>query len=433
MGQISSAPVELIRVQRGGGKAWKGAVAEMQGWRADHEDAHFMKDEAEGGGCHAIFGVLDGHGGSEVARFAAHEHLPEALRRAADGASTEEALDRDVAASFVETDAWLRENAEVTRGQSGSTCVVAGIRRRRDNNVYEAFIANAGDSRGLIVRRRPGVEVLAASDDHKPDRHDEHARIAAAGGYVSDANTAKKNSPLVGALANVVARLDGNLAVSRGLGDFAYKRDSRRAPKEQKVSCVPEIYRIDSSKAPLEAGDLLILACDGIFDVMTNEDLANRVSEGLERGLDLGDICAETLTACLRELNSKDNMTLMVVEIAVDGTDYSSKVDEILGVDMYDSQNDSAVRKSFISFLQYCDTDEDRSLPNDAQELLRRAARDGQSDDENDDVNPRYHNAFTAARQRRLIIEDDDDELEDGGSSSAGTTSDGQDSFYDRH
>ena len=69
MGQISSAPVELIRVQRGGGASWRGAVAEMQGWRADHEDAHFMRNG--GGNAYDLFGVLDGHGGSEAARLAA--------------------------------------------------------------------------------------------------------------------------------------------------------------------------------------------------------------------------------------------------------------------------------------------------------------------------------------------------------------------------
>ena len=50
--------------------------------------------------------------------------------------------------------------------------------------------------------------------------------------------------------------------MSRGLGDFAYKADGRLAPGDQKVSCAPEFYG-----AELRAGDLLILACDGVFDV----------------------------------------------------------------------------------------------------------------------------------------------------------------------
>ena len=71
MGQISSAPVELIRVQRCGGAGWRGAAAEMQGWRADHEDAHFVADGGEDGT--SLFGVLDGHGGRAAAREAAHD------------------------------------------------------------------------------------------------------------------------------------------------------------------------------------------------------------------------------------------------------------------------------------------------------------------------------------------------------------------------
>ena len=73
MGQISSAPVELIRVQRCGGAGWRGAAAEMQGWRADHEDAHFVADGGEDGT--SLFGVLDGHGGRAAAREAAHLSL----------------------------------------------------------------------------------------------------------------------------------------------------------------------------------------------------------------------------------------------------------------------------------------------------------------------------------------------------------------------
>lgn len=422
MGQISSAPVELIRVQRSGGKSWRGAVAEMQGWRADHEDAHFMRNEASEGGF-SIFGVLDGHGGCEVARLAAHAQLPEALRRATDGAARAE-LERRVAAAFVETDAWLRERPEVTRDQSGSTCVVAGLRRRDDDGSFEAFIANAGDSRGIALRRRANdapPEIIAASEDHKPDRDDERARISAAGGFVSDANAAKRAHR--GAIA-VVARLDGNLAVSRGLGDFAYKRDARRTPKEQKVSCVPEFYPLRGDEqeggGQLLAGDLVVLACDGIFDVMTNEVLARAIVQAVDRGDDLGDVASAIVHNCLHELNSKDNMTLMIVQVGVDGSDYAyttstddgrrrrprdddldsgaprpdptsavrpqendddddddhRATDEIVGIAHYERQNDETVKRSYIAFLEYCEADEDRRLPKEARDLLRRVSRD---------------------------------------------------------
>jgi len=585
MGQISSAPVELIRVQRGGGKHWRCAVAEMQGWRADHEDAHFMRDGATEE-AFAIFGVLDGHGGCEVARLAAHQRLPPRLQGAADGAKSVDDLEAAVSAVFVETDAWLRERPEVTRDQSGSTCVVAGLKKKTNAKGgatrYQIFLANAGDSRGLVLRRRRrrprrpendngkarddddddmeeatttarrtqqttsggffaslaaplesasasssqggGMAVVVASDDHKPDRRDEHARIAAAGGFVSDVDAAKRVG--VGA-ANVVARLDGNLAVSRGLGDFAYKRDSRRRPEEQKVSCVPELYHAGSPKdgLTLKPGDVLVLACDGIFDVMTNDDLAKAIASALcddvdvdfddgggkkdtnNKEPDLGDLAARILTACLHNLNSKDNMTLMIVEVGVDGSDYAYRpsenrkinhkkkksnderrrrqqqtletyllaptdgreptentrrdaepsvgpppngdnattpfdgdavlgdvldddldadldddddldvdddseddsdddddgraVDEIVGVDQYHRQCDEAVKRSYISFLEYCDTDQHRKLPREARQLLKRVAKHNRGG----------ANGRSGYRRRDDDDDDDDDDL----------------------
>jgi serine/threonine protein phosphatase PrpC len=154
----------------------------------------------------------------------------------------------------------------------------------------------------LIVRRSARA-AAAASDDHKPDRDDEMRRIADAGGFVSDADAARSGAQ------HVVARLDGNLAVSRGLGDFAYKKDPRLGPGSQKVSCVPECYDVGlgGSSEPLAAGDLLILACDGIFDVMSNEQLVAAVVDALDAGADVGDVCARVVSSCLpgREKGAK--------------------------------------------------------------------------------------------------------------------------------
>ena len=130
---------------------------------------------------------------------------------------------------------------------------------------------------------------------------------------MSDADAARRPA----AAPPAVARLDGNLAVSRGLGDFAYKADGRLAPGDQKVSCAPEFYG-----AELRAGDLLILACDGVFDVMSNEGLCRAVAAALDGGADVGDVCARVLGACLRDLHSKDNMTLLVVQVGVERIDH---------------------------------------------------------------------------------------------------------------
>jgi serine/threonine protein phosphatase PrpC len=57
-------------------------------------------------------------------------------------------------------------------------------------------------------------------------------------------------------------RVDGDLAVSRCLGDFNYKLREDLPPEQQKVSPQPEIrvFKRDDVK-----DEVFILACDGAF------------------------------------------------------------------------------------------------------------------------------------------------------------------------
>jgi len=103
---------------------------------------------------------------------------------------------------------------------SGTTANVAYILP------HHIVVANAGDSRavlGQITKTSNGkVEAIPMSFDHKPKNERERQRILAAGGHVS------------------MGRVDGDLAVSRALGDFIYK-NPRRSCEKQKVSPVPDI------------------------------------------------------------------------------------------------------------------------------------------------------------------------------------------------
>ena len=71
--------------------------------------------------------------------------------------------------------------------------------------------ANAGDSRSILVT---GGQVVALSEDHKPDNLPEKNRIEAAGGFVEE------------------SRVNGSLALSRALGDFEYKMNKQKNFKE---------------------------------------------------------------------------------------------------------------------------------------------------------------------------------------------------------
>lgn len=155
--------------------------------------------------------------------------------------------------------------------------------------------ANAGDSRSVYCKGA----VVALSEDHKPDNAGEKARIERAGGHVAQ-----------GMMGMGPMRVDGDLAVSRCLGDFEYKQNKRLPPVEQKVSPLPEceIKQRDPAK-----DELLILACDGIWDVMSNQECCDELRQLLLEGeKDMGLVAEECLMMCL-DKDSKDNMSAVVV------------------------------------------------------------------------------------------------------------------------
>lgn len=112
----------------------------------------------------------------------------------------------------------------------------------------EIICANAGDSRTVMSKNKTCVEL---SQDHKPEDPAEQKRIYAAKGFVED------------------GRVNGMLALSRALGDFEYKNNTMCKPKDQAVTAQPDFKIV-----PMTAdSEFVVLACDGIWDVMTSQDV----------------------------------------------------------------------------------------------------------------------------------------------------------------
>ena len=102
--------------------------------------------------------------------------------------------------------------------QAGCTAVVAV---KRGAHLY---VANAGDSRGVLARAGKAV---ALSEDHKPASDTERSRIIAAGGFLSE----------IGG----VCRVNGNLNLSRAIGDLRYKCNTELPPKDQIITAQPGV------------------------------------------------------------------------------------------------------------------------------------------------------------------------------------------------
>lgn len=93
----------------------------------------------------------------------------------------------------------------------------------------------------------------------------------------------------------MIQRINGSLAVSRALGDYEFKNVEGRGPCEQLVSPEPEIFVRDRS----ENDEFLVLACDGVWDVMSNEDICNFIRSRLLITDDLEAITNQVVDTCL--------------------------------------------------------------------------------------------------------------------------------------
>lgn len=185
---------------------------------------------------------------------------------------------------FLDLDDKIRHLPEFERGEdkSGSTAVACLV------SPTHIYLINCGDSRSLVCSDN---QIVLCTYDHKPINPAERERIHNAGGSV------------------MIQRVNGSLAVSRALGDFEYKCVEGRGPCEQLVSPEPEIYVRERS---YEKDEFVILACDGIWDVMSNEDLKEFVHSRLKVTNDLVKISNEVLDMCLSK-GSRDNMSIVIV------------------------------------------------------------------------------------------------------------------------
>ncbi|EPS58614.1 hypothetical protein M569_16200 [Genlisea aurea] len=235
-------------------------VSSICGRRREMEDAvaiHPSFIGAGGGGGIHYFAVFDGHGCSHVrtAATTCMERMHVIMREefeletlAGKGSNSDDSLKCVIDRSFARVDGEVIDGNEASdesihcrcerrrpKCESvGSTAVVALLLRDK------IFVANCGDSRAVLCRDGRSV---ALSSDHKPDRSDEMNRIEAAGGRV---------------IYWQGARVLGVLAMSRAIGDSYLKPF---------VSSIPEVTVTERT----ESDELLILASDGLWDVVSND------------------------------------------------------------------------------------------------------------------------------------------------------------------
>ncbi|GJM94210.1 hypothetical protein PR202_ga10836 [Eleusine coracana subsp. coracana] len=248
------------------------------GRRETMEDTHFMLPHMSEEKDVYAFGIFDGHRGSAAAEFSVRA-VPGFLKQLGQDTSPTDAL----AEAFVRTDIAFREELIVHQKSKritkkdwhpGCTAVIALIVRNK------LFVANAGDCRAILNR---AGKPLPMTRDHVASCPKERERVIKAGTDVKW----QTDTWRVGAAA---------LQVTRSIGDDDLK---------PAVTAQPEII-----ETALSAEDeFLVIASDGLWDVVSNEDVLSIVKDTVkEPGM-----CSKRLATEAAERGSKDNITVIVV------------------------------------------------------------------------------------------------------------------------
>ncbi|XP_023875204.2 probable protein phosphatase 2C 75 [Quercus suber] len=287
-----------------------------------------------------FFAVFDGHGGPHVAalcRERMHVFVEEELKRVglrgesesgSGNSSSKEEHDEEEEEGGLE-ERWrraMRKSFERMDAVALSTCACGCVGYKCGCHLVEValggstavvalltpdhiIVANCGDSRAVLCR---GGVAIPLSQDHKPDRSDELARIEAAGGRVIFGNG---------------ARVAGILAMSRAIGDKFLKPFVTSEPEITFTKREPE-------------DECLILASDGLWDVISSElacDVAREclreVTPAPDAAIDLNSgpriedegagalypsrsvLAAALLTRLALGRKSSDNISVIVVDL----------------------------------------------------------------------------------------------------------------------
>ncbi|PHH87749.1 hypothetical protein CDD83_8456 [Cordyceps sp. RAO-2017] len=293
MGQTLSEPVVEKTSDKGEDDRLLYGLSAMQGWRISMEDAHSAvldlgnpaaNESKEQPAKLSFFGVFDGHGGEKVALFTG-ENIHSIIMKQ----DTFKKGDyvQGLRDGFLATDREILNDPKYEDEVSGCTACVSLIAGKK------LYVANAGDSRGVL-----GIKGRAKplSQDHKPQLENEKNRITAAGGFVD------------------FGRVNGNLALSRAIGDFEFKKSAELSPENQIVTAFPDVEVHDLT----DEDEFLVLACDGIWDCQSSQAVIEFVRRGIAAKQDLDKICENMMDNCLAS-NSEtggvgcDNMTMIIV------------------------------------------------------------------------------------------------------------------------
>jgi len=256
---------------------------------------------------YALFSVFDGHGdlGDQCAihtRDVVEKSFMNAMQNSNEE-NQEEFIQTTLRDSYLQANNELEENK---KGESaGTTAVSLCI-----TNDFKMYISNVGDSRCIIVAKNHNFEVKVMTQDHTPDREDEKERIVSCGGLVMTSDQYDVMDPkMISSEPKRVWSKKGKwpgTAFTRSIGDTN--------AKDLGVIAEPEF-----SKADAKNNEVFVIGSDGIFDFISDKEIADIVSS-IEDPMD----CCKALVGMAYYMWSEneertDDITVIVGEINKQG------------------------------------------------------------------------------------------------------------------
>lgn len=142
-----------------------------------------------------------------------------------------------------------------------------------DYALKKIFVANAGDSRCVMGH---GGQCTPLSFDHKPENQVEIDRIYECGSTITE------------------GRVDGNLNLTRALGDLKHKQKADFTPEQQAITANPDCFEYDM---PADL-DFIFMGCDGVWERKSNDQMVQWIYDQLKgdkQNADLKEICSDLL------------------------------------------------------------------------------------------------------------------------------------------
>ena len=227
-----------------------------------------------------IFEIFDGHGGDEMSTYL-QANLAKIYKQ--NLLLNKGNIILSLKNAFLDADDEMRGQLNIEGLGSTGTLVhiIQGL-----GPILEVYSANVGDSRVSLISPE---HIIRLSYDHRTTDEKEKKRILESGMEIID------------------DRICGTLMLTRIFGNYEYKEENENENNKGLI-CEPFISKIEIDLS-IE-NQFLILASDGIWDILTEEEVQNII----KKYQDTQKICSIIIKKCL-ENEAWDNMSVFAVKL----------------------------------------------------------------------------------------------------------------------